>query len=177
MAESSNELVASEFFGFVPEKLYEEVYAISYNEFLAAVTSLKEVLLQEFPEKREEVERGCSSLLASYGKHFDQQWFTKFLQYCSKNIFTVPRHVPIYEEGLGKEENQGAILRLEELRHCIMATEYLNSQLQARVKEMDAEIKRRISLLQQLKKAERKEELLQRARELEGQLRQMTSSH
>ena len=168
--------MASEFFGFVPEKLYQEVYAIGYNEFLVAVTSLKEVLLQEFSEKQEEVESACSSLLASYGKQFDQQWFTKFLQYCSKNIFVVPRHVPVYEEDLGKEENQEAILRLEELRHCIMATEYLNSQLQARVKAMDAEIEKRTTLLQQVKKAELREEILQRARELEGQLKQMTSS-
>ena len=166
-----DELTATEFFGFSPDELYNEVYAIGYNEFLAAVASLRETLLQEFPERAEEVKKGCSELLASYSKQFDQEWYTKFLQYCTKNIFTIPRHVPIYGDDLGREENEGACSRLEELRHRIMTTEYLNSKLQARIHEMDREVERRKAVIQQIKETESRVGLLKRARELEGQLR------
>ena len=165
--------MAAEFFGFDPDRLYHEVYAIGYNEFLAAVSTLKETLLEEFPDKQEEVEKGCSSLLTSYGEQFDEEWFKEFITYCSKNIFVVPRQVPVYAEVMGKEENQRVVEKVEDLRHYIMATEYLNSQLQARLQEMDKEIVRREALLEQVRSVEDKVKVVGRARELEGQLKDL----
>lgn len=166
-------LVATEFFGFTPEQLYHEVYAVGYNEFLSAVSSLRDTLLGEFPGEQGAVEECCSALLASYGRQFDEEWFTKFLQYCSKNVFTVPRHVPLYEEDLGREENHSAPQKIEELRHQIMATEYLNVRLQAQLRELDREIEKRRALLEQVKETEGKLVAVKRARELEGQLREV----
>lgn len=170
------ELVATEFFGFDPDRLYHEVYAIGYNEFLAAVSTLKETLLEEFPDKQEEVEKGCSSLLTSYSDQFDEEWFKEFLTYCSKNIFVVPRQVPVYAEAMGKEENQSASEKVEDLRHYIMATEYLNSQLEARLQEMDKEITRHKLLLEQVRAVEVRLQVVGRARELEEQLKELTKT-
>lgn len=39
-------LIDREFFGFEPEKVYDEVYAIYYNEFLQAAEYLRDTLLQ-----------------------------------------------------------------------------------------------------------------------------------
>ncbi len=168
-----DELVSTDFFGFVPDQLYQEVYAIGYNEFLAAVSSLREVLLQEFPDKEEEVERGCGHLLVTYEQQFDQRWFARFLQYCSKNIFTVPRHVPVYDEDLGREGSEGAHAKLQELRHRIMAVEYLNAKLHSRLKEMDGEIKMTEALLVRVRETERRQGVLEKARELERQLQEI----
>lgn len=168
-----DELVATEFFGFPPDKFYHEVYAIGYNEFLTAVSSLRDVLIKEFPEKQEEVDEGCSTLLASYSKQFDQKWFAKFLQYCSKNIFVVPRQVPMYPKDMDVEGNQEALARVDELRHFTMATEYLNSHLEAHVSAMDEEIKKRRDLLQWARVVESRLKGVERARELEEQLRQL----
>jgi len=169
-----DEVVATEFFGFAPDKFYHEVYAIGYNEFLTAVSSLRDVLIKEFPEKQEEVDEGCSALLASYSKQFDQKWFAKFLQYCSKNIFVVPRQVPVYPKDMDVERNQEGLSRVDELRHFTMATEYLNSHLEAHVWAMDEEIKKRRDLLQWARVVDSRLKGVERARELEEQLRQLT---
>ena len=164
------DLIASEFFGFVPDKLYHEVYAIGYNEFLTAVSTLRETLHKEFPNDKEEVDRCCGSFLASYSRHFDQEWFAKFLQYCSKNIFTVPRSVPVYQQRLGAEENNGAMVKLEEYRHRVMAVEYLNAQLLAWVKRLDEEIASTKAVLEEIKHTEEKLQLVEKMRGLDEQL-------
>ncbi len=165
--------VTTDFFGFVPEQLYHEVYAIGYNEFLGAVSSLREALLLEFPDKEEEVESGCSSLLSSYEQQFDREWFARFLQYCSKNIFVVPRHVPVYEEDLGRGDG---CKKLDELRHRIMAVEYLNAQLRVRLREVNGEVGRRRALLVRLREAEKRQGVLRKARELEAQIREVVGT-
>ena len=165
-----DDLAASEFFGFVPEQLYREIYAVGYNEFLAAVSSLRKTLLSEFPNSQEEVERGCSQLLASYNEHFDQR-FTKLVQYLAKNIFVVSRHVPVYKSDLGEmDENKEALFRVKELRYRIMATEYLNTKLAERTQELDAEIAKREALLVEIAEAEKKAEKVKKIKELEKEL-------
>ena len=161
-------LVATEFFGFVPDQLYQEVYAVGYNEFLTAVTSLRETLLAEFPDKKEEVETGCSSLLASYSNHFDREWFQMFLQYCSKNIFTVPRHIPVYGANVVSDET--VLDEVDELRYRITATHYLNKQLEAKIQEVDKEIVAYKELLVKIEQAESELKSLQAAKELEHKL-------
>lgn len=165
-----DDLAASEFFGFVPEQLYHEIYAVGYNEFLAAVSSLRNTLLSEFPENRQEVERGCSQLLASYSEHFDQR-FTKLVQYLTKNIFVMPRHIPVYKKDLAEtKENKEALFRVKELRYRIMATEYLNTKLVEQAKELDGEIAKRKALLAEIEVAEKKAEQVKKIKELEREL-------
>ena len=167
-----DDLAASEFFGFVPEQLYREIYAVGYNEFLAAVSSLRKTLLSEFPNSQTEVERGCSQLLASYNEHFDQR-FTKLVQYLAKNIFVVPRHIPVYKKDLGEtDENKEALFRVKELRYRIMATEYLNTKLAERERELDAEITKREALLAEIAEAEKKAEKMKKIKELEKELQE-----
>lgn len=165
----------TDFFGFAPEQLYHEVYAIGYNEFLAAVSSLREALLQEFPDRQEEVERGCGHLLSSYERQFDQEWFAPFLQYCSKNIFIAPRGVPVYGEDFEREGREGACGKIEELRHRIMAVEYLNAQLRAQLRKVDSEIERMKALQVRVGEEKRRQEILRKARELEAQIQEVVS--
>ena len=165
-----DDLAASEFFGFVPEQLYHEIYAVGYNEFLAAVSSLRDKLLSEFPENKQEVDNGCKQLLASYSDHFDQS-FTKLVQYLAKNIFVVPRHIPVYKDDLADtKENKEALFRVKELRYRIMATEYLNTKLDEQAKELDAEIAKRKALLQDVAVAEKKAEKVKEIKEKEREL-------
>lgn len=167
-----DDLAASEFFGFVPEQLYHEIYAVGYNEFLAAVSSLRKALLTEFPDKHEEVEHGCVKLLASYSERFDQR-FTKLVQYLAKNIFLVPRHVPVYDSELAEtHENKEALFRVKELRYRIMATEYLNTKLVEQSRELDIEIAKRKALLAEVSAAEEKAEKVKEVKKMEEELQQ-----
>lgn len=167
-----DDLAASEFFGFVPEQLYHEIYAVGYNEFLAAVSSLRRTLLSEFTEKQQEVEEGCRQLLASYSERFDQR-FTKLVQYLSKNIFLVPRHVPVYNSDLAETtENKEALFRVKELRYRIMATEYLNTKLLEQTRELDAEIAKRKALLADIAAAKEKDDEVKKIKETERKLRE-----
>lgn len=167
-----DDLAASEFFGFVPEQLYHEIYAVGYNEFLAAVSSLRRTLLSEFPEKQQEVEEGCRKLLESYSERFDQR-FTKLVQYLSKNIFLVPRHVPVYNSDLAETtENKEALFRVKELRYRIMATEYLNTRLLELTRELDAEIAKRKDLLADIAAAKEKADTVKKVKEMERKLRE-----
>lgn len=171
-----DDLAASEFFGFVPEQLYHEIYAVGYNEFLAAVGSLRKTLLSEFPENQQEAERGCSQLLASYSELFDQR-FTKLVQYLSKNIFLVPRHIPVYKNDLAEtDENKEALFRVKELRYRIMATEYLNTKLLEQTQELDAEIMKRKNLLADITAAEKKAEKVKHIKKLERELQEAAQS-
>jgi len=118
------DLITTKFFGFVPAQFYTEIYAVGYNEYLKAVSTLRETLLQEFPEKGEEIELSCSKMLEKYSQDFDQRWFSSFVRYCSKNIFTVKNHIRIYNPEMEPvEANQQAHITSSNLRHCIMATE------------------------------------------------------
>lgn len=164
-------VIATKFFGFYPEQLYTEIYAVGYNEYLKAVSTLRETLLQEFPEKQEEIELNCSRMLDKYSQDFDRRWFALFLDYCSKNIFTVKQNIPIYEPVLeAVEPNRQAHDNSLNLRHCIMATEYLNVQLLGKLGELDSELEKRKVLLSEVAKVEQKLELVEGARELEQHL-------
>ena len=165
------EISAAAFFGFIPDKVYAEVYAVGHNEYLKAVSALKDALLQEFPEKRDKIELGCSKMLDRYGQELDKNWFANFLTYCSKNIFTIKDAVPIYKAEMEDQDanKQAHDLSLN-LRHCIMATEYLNVQLLGKLKELDVEIESRKELLVRLAETEQKLEAVKTARELDQQL-------
>lgn len=165
------DLVTTKFFGFFPEKFYTEIYAIGHNEYIKAVSTLKETLLQDFPDKREEIETNCSKLLDRYNKDYDQSWFKSFFTYCSKNIFTIKENVPVYRPEMeAAEENKQAHAKSLNLRHCIMATEYLNVQLLGKVRQLDIETERARELLEKVVKTEQKLELVKRAQELEQRL-------
>ena len=127
------ELVAWQYFGFHPNRLYGEIYAVGYNEFLCAVSALREALLAEFPEpeRQREVQDGCDQLLASYSRSLDQKWFHKFVQYCSSNVFTVPAQVSVYGD---IRRDGGAV---DEVNHQLLATLYLNFRLQQRIDLLD----------------------------------------
>lgn len=161
------ELVTTAFFGFPADRLYGEIYAIGYNQFLAAVTKLRDTLLDEFPDRSEEVDKRCTSLLNSYNKSFDQEWFAKFVPYCAKNMLIVPRCVPVYDTDLVTDAEDG----VEELRHKIMATEYLNGQLLARVEEMSKEATKRRELLKRIR--EHKVDVLVKAKEAQERLKKV----
>lgn len=165
------DLITTKFFGFFPERVYTEIYAVGHNEYLKAVTTFKEALLQEFPERHEEIELGCSQMLDRHSQEFDENWFIKFFTYCSKNIFTVKGHVPVYKPEMEDvEENKEAHDKSLNLRHCIMATEYLNVQLLGKIRILDVEIEERKKLLAKVLKTEQKLELVKRAKELEQRL-------
>lgn len=165
------DLVVIKFFGYFPERFYQEIYAVGYNEYLNGVNALKATLLEHFPESQEEIEFNCSKMLDKYSKEFDKKWFAGFSRYCSKNLFTVKDHVPIYKPEMEPvEENRVAHDKSLNLRHCIMATEYLNVQLLGKVKELDEEIERRKQLLTKVSEMEQKLQLVKRAKELELRL-------
>lgn len=92
------------------------------------------------------------------------------MPFCSRNIFTVPRHVPVY--GLDhKEEDSKALKEAEELCGKIMALEYLNAGLHRRLAAMDQELEGRRRLMREIAEVERRTAVVERARELERQLR------
>lgn len=165
------DLVTTKFFGFYPEELYTAIYAIGHNEYLKAVRTLKETLLHEFPEKEEEIELKCGQMLEAYSQEFDQKWFSKFMGYCSNNIFTVKPNIPVYKTEMEDiESNQQADAKSLNLRHCIMATEYLNVQLLGKLRDVDAELERRKELLAKTVRTEQKLESVKRGKELEQRL-------
>lgn len=170
MAEARS-LVATKFFGFPPKQVYTEIYAIGHNEYLKAVSVLKETLQQEFPEKQEEVEVNCSKMLEDYYHEFDQGWFDKFINYCSRNIFSVGSNIPVYKPEMEDVDgNQQAHTKFLNLRHCIMATEYLNVELLGKIKAQDAEIERRKQLLAKAVQLEQKLEVVKRAQDIEKKI-------
>ena len=165
------DLIESKFFEFYPQKLYTEIYSVGYNEFLKAVGILRETLVQKFPEKEKEIELSCGKMLEAYSHDFDKKWFSSFLVYCSKNIFSVNERVPVYKPEMDAvEANKDAHEKSQSLRHCIMATEYLNIQLLGKLKELDAEIATRKELLLELMQTEEKLALVRRAKELNKRL-------
>lgn len=173
-----DDLIATKFFGFYPQQLYTEIYAVGHNEFLKGVSLLKETLVQEFPEKEKEIELNCSKMLDKYSQEFDQEWFAKFLVYCSKNIFTVANQIPIYKPEMEPvEANEQAHEKSQNLYHCIMATEYLNVQLLGKLRKLDAEIARRKELLLKVTQTEQKLALVKRAKELEQHLDNVEQPH
>lgn len=168
----------TKFFGFYPQQLYTQIYAVGYNEFLKAVSILKDNLLQEFPEKEKEIEMSCSKMLDRYSQEFDKEWFHQFMVYCSKNIFAVQPTIPIYKPEMeAVEANRQAHTKLQNLRHCIMATEYLNAQLLGKLRELDAEITKRKDLLSRVIQTEQKLAYVKRAKELERHLETIEQPH
>ena len=165
------DLVVAKFFGYFPESFAREIYAVGYNEYLNGVNALRATLLEQFPERKEEIEVSCSKMLDRYNEEFDKKWFAGFSKYCMDALFTIKDHVPIYKPEMEPmEENRSAHDKSLNLRHCIMATEYLNVQLLGRVRELDAEIERRKKVLVEISKTERKLQLVKRAKELERRL-------
>ena len=127
-----DELVAWQYFGFHPNHLYGEIYAVGYNEFLRAVSALRDALLAEFPEpeRQREVRDGCDQLLASYSHCLDEKWFQKFIQFCSSNVFTVPAHVRVFGDVEREKEERKSV---DEVNHKLLASLYLNFKLQQRI--------------------------------------------
>ena len=165
-----DDLSAIDFFGIVPEQLYLEIYAVGYNEFLAAISSLRKTLLGEFPDCQEEVEQGCSLLLASTNEHFDQR-FAMLMQYLAKNILVVPRHIPVYKSDMANLDlNKEALFRVKELRYRIMATEYLNTKLSQRLQDVDAKIAKREVVLIEIAEAETNRMKVEKIKEIEREL-------
>ena len=131
-----DELVTWQHFGFHPNRLYEEIYAVGYNEFLRAVGVLRDALLAEFPEpeRQREVKDGCDQLLASYSRSLDEKWFHKFIQFCSSNVFTVPAHVSVFGDMKRAREEGSSV---DEVNHELLASLYLNFKLQQRIGLLD----------------------------------------
>ena len=192
------ELVAWEYFGFHPNQLYEEVYAVGYNEFLTASSVLRDTLLEEFPEpqRQKEIKRGCS-LLLSYSQKMDKNWFRKFIDFCNRNVFTIPPLVRVYDkDGIEGEKEQGAEkgkeaeeekrddaergkkeekdtsagVDLERLHSRILAVEYLNCKLKKRLMEAVREVEERRQLLSKVREEMKKMELVEAALQLEREL-------
>lgn len=171
-----DDLTAVELFGFVPEELYREIYAVGYNEFLAAISSLRITLLGQFPNSKKEVEQGCSLLLARYNEHFDQR-FTMLMQYLAKNIFVVPRHISVYKTDMANlDTSKEALFRVKELRYRIMATQYLNTKLLQCVQDVDAKIAKREALSLEIGEAERKGGKLKKIKEIKRKLQEAVYS-
>ena len=170
------DLIREQFLGFSEDFLKREVYSIGFNGFEAAVESLKNSLVEEFPDESEklDIECSCSVLAESFRRHYGKRWFEKYLGYCRGNgIFEVPSNVPVYSEDMLEETfaAQQDELEVDELRHKTMATLYLNCHLKARVEKAAVELERRKALLKQVKEAGSKLEILKKAQELEKILR------
>lgn len=165
------DLVTTAFFGFLPERVYTEIYAIGHNEYLKAMSALRASLLEEFPEKHELIELGCSKMLDRYSQEFGKTWFVRFTGYCRSNLFTIKDHIPVFKPEMeAVEENRLAHDKSLNLRHCIMATEYLNVQLLGKIRELDVEVEKRKGLLAKMAKTKQKLEVVKRAKELEQEL-------
>ena len=166
--------IADKFFGFVLDKLYLEIYALGYNEYLKAVTVLKETLLGEFPERKMEVERSCSEMLIKYSEDFEEIWFKKFTSYCNNNLFMVPPQVPAYDPELEKvEDNKEGHEMYANLHHSILASGYFNSQLMERLKHLEDEIEKREVLLAKVANTEKLLEVLKQSDALEQRISAM----
>lgn len=166
-----DELMATEFFGFHPGKLYKEIYAVGYNEFIEAVKALKEVLHKEFPNKTEEIDTSCDSFLTEYVQRFDKEWFKRFVDFCARNTFKIPEHIPIYDPELDEREaNKDASTNLRALKNKVLAMEYFNSQLVEKIKEVDELIKQREGLRDRIEQMKIKVEVVKKGRELESEL-------
>ena len=179
-----DELVTWEYFGFHPNQLYHEIYAVGYNEFLSAVSLLRDTLLEEFPEpeRQREIQQGCDQLLSSYSNNLDHKWFQKFIAFCSRNVFTVSHQVPVYgdlervREGGGRREEEGelhmsAAGALDKLHHTTVAVEYLNCKLQKRLEEVEKELGKRRELLRRVRMEVGRLEMVEAAQKLEQELR------
>ncbi len=171
-----DELLATEFLGFHPGKLYQEIYAVGYNEFIEAVKVLKETLHQEFPSKTDEIDTTCKSFLTEYFETFDKKWFKKFADFCSKNTFKIPDHIPVYDPELDEREaNEEALVSLRHLKNQILAMEYFNSQLIEKIKEVDDQIVEREALRDRIEQMKIKVEVVKKGRELESELESISN--
>lgn len=165
-------LVADKFFGFVLEKLYLEIYALGYNEYLKAVAVLKESLVEEFPERKEAVEIGCIEMLREYSEEYENVWFKKFMTHCKSSLFVVPPQVPVYDPELEKvKENQQAREIYANLHHSIMANKYFNLQLIERLRKLEDEITERKVLLAKLASTESLMKVLKKSNLIEQKIR------
>ena len=171
----NDELLSTEFFGFHPGKLYKEIYAVGYNEFIEAVKALKKALHDEFPDNQDEIDRSCDSFLTEYCETFDKKWFKVFADFCSKNVFKIPAHVPVYDPELNEREaNQEAAVRVRQLKNKVLAMEYFNCRLLEKIKEVDGQIAEREQLKERIEQMKVKVEVIKKGRELEAELTSIT---
>lgn len=163
-------LVTADYFRFFPDKFYLQLYVVGYNEYLKAVAVLRETLLGEFPERKEEVEKGCGEMLSKFSDEYDGV-FKNFASYCAKNLFVVPNHVPVYDLELEKvEENRLAHEAHAKLQHTVMANEYFNSQLKERLRTLKDGVKERKALLAKVANTEWQLEVLNKCDALEQRI-------
>ncbi len=171
-----DELLSTEFFGFHPGKLYKEIYAVGYNEFIEAIKALKKALQDEFPDNTDDINKSCDSFLTEYCETFDKKWFKVFADFCSKNLFKIPAHVPVYDPELNeKEANQDATMRVRQLKLNVLAMEYFNCRLLEKIKEVDGQIAEREQLKERIEQMKVKVEVIKKGRELEAELKSITN--
>ena len=131
------ELAAADFFGYTSHKFCGEVHAICYNEYLSCVCSTRERLQTMYPERKEEIQEGCTNLLVAFSRHLDEN-AEYFLQYYEKNIHSIPCGVPLY--GVEIEESREAGEKLNNLKQRIVAVNQLNHTILERVTKMEEEV-------------------------------------
>jgi len=134
------------FLGFFPEKLYEDLYGLGYNEFLKAAASIKETLVSQFPGNKELIEKYCSEMLEHFTEEYERFWFEPFTRYCSQNVFVLPPSLDVW----GQEET----LEHRELQEKLLAQEVNHSQLVENLARTEEEIARKRALYDKLSRTE-----------------------
>ena len=162
------ELAAADFFGYTSHKFCGEVHAICYNEYLSCVCSTRERLQTMYPERKEEIQEGCTNLLVAFSRHLDEN-AEYFLQYYEKNIHSIPCGVPLY--GVEIEESREAGEKLNNLKQRIVAVNQLNHTILERVTKMEEEVHRREALLLKLQQFAKKKKEVEQAKTLLEELR------
>ena len=164
-----DELVASiteekfdirKFFEFFPENIYKDLYGIGYNEFLKVATSMKETLMDEFPEKKDMIEKNCSDMLDHFQTEYDK-WYKSFTGYCDRNVFRLPPNLSIYGPEMEKSEE---VEEYKFLQDQLLAQAYRRKLLIQKLSSTEDEIEKRKALRD---KVSRTEELVHFVRKCE----------
>lgn len=169
---SEEQLAATEFFGYTANNFCGEVHAICYNEYLACVRTMREKLESMYPDRKEDIERGCTSVLMSFARHLDID-MVRFQQYYEKN-FCIPHEVPVY--GTDIEDSRGAGERLRELQQRIVAVNHLNRTLLQKVTMLEEEVKKRESLLVKVRELAEKKKDVEHAQRLLDNLKSVVGT-
>ena len=151
------------FFGFFPEKLYQDLYGLGYNEFLKAAGSIKETLINQFPEKKELIEKYCSEMLDHFTEEYERSWFQPFTVYCSRNVFVLPPNMNVWEQ----EET----LEHRELQEKLLAQEVKHSQLVEKLARTEEAIARKRALYEKLSRTEELVEITKQCQGLDERVR------
>ncbi len=146
---AENKFLIRKFFGFFPEKIYQQLHSLGYNEFLKAVFSLKEALSEEFPDKKDLVGKLSSEMLEHFESEYEVSWYEPFTQYCDQNVFKLPPNLPVYGEEM-KNMEAGEAEEYKVLQDRLLAQEHLRRQLVDKLENIEEEIDKRKMLLEKL---------------------------